>query len=236
MSVGYVPGNGPLHRAHPFTPVTLAAVLAVLAFVLPAPFGPVALCIVAIALAMFERIPAILKPAILTSLPFWGFAFLIHGLIRGLPWVALGLATRITTVVVAFLTLLAVVEPARLVDALVERRLPFSFAYMFAATLQAVPRLRNRAREILDAQRCRGLSLGGSVFKRGRAIVPLALPLILTALAEVDERAFALEARGAAHVTRRTVLHPPMDHPRERAMRWGLLVVLAAAIVLRIVM
>src|SRR5689334_23027341 len=222
MSVGYVPGNGLLHRAHPFTPVTLALVLAVLAFVLPAPFGPVTLCIVAIGLAVFEGIPGILKPAILTSLPFWLFAFLIHGLIRGLPLVALGLAARITTVVVAFLTLLAVVDPARLVDALVERGLPFSFAYMFAATLQAVPRLRNRAREILDAQRCRGLSLRGSVFRRARAIVPLAMPLILTALSEVDERAFALEARGAAHVTRRTALHPPADHPRERMARWAM--------------
>lgn len=233
MSVGYVPGNGLLHRAHPFTPVTLAAVLAALAFILPAPFGPTALCLFAIGLAVFEGVPGMLRPAALTALPFWIFAFIIHGLIRGLPLVALGLAARITTVIVAFLTLLAVVQPSRLVDALVERGLPFSFAYMFAATLQAVPRLRNRAREILNAQRCRGLSVGGSVFRRGRAIIPLALPLILTALSEVDERAFALEARGAAHVTRRTALHPPRDHPRERAARWGMVAVAVAALALR---
>jgi energy-coupling factor transporter transmembrane protein EcfT len=235
MTLGYLAGDGPLRRAHPFTPLTFAAVLAVLAFAAPAPLGTSAVCLVAIALALFEGVPGVLKPAAITALPFWIFAFVIHGLLRGSPLMALGLALRFTTVIVAFLTLLAVIQPSRLVDALLARGVPFSVAYLFAATLQSVPRLKLRAKEILDAQRCRGLAVGGSLWGRARAVVPLAVPLILSALSEVDHRSFALETRGAGHVIRRTPLHPPSDSSRERLARWSSVAVTLAVIGWRIV-
>ncbi len=236
MSVGYVAGNGPLHRAHPFTPLTLAAVLALLAFIAPVPWGPVLALSAAIATAVGAGVSGILRPAALTALPFWFFLLVIHWILGDPAMVAVGIAARITTIVVAFLTALAVVQPARLVDALVERGFPFSIAYVFAATLQAVPRFRDRARQVLDAQRCRGLRVGGSPVRRLRAIAPLVVPLILGALAEVDERTFALEARGAAHATRRTPLHPAMDTPRERFIRWGLVAATGIALAARIIL
>jgi energy-coupling factor transport system permease protein len=235
MTLGYQPGDGLLRRAHPFTPLTVAAVLASLAFAAPAPWGTTVVCLVAIALPLVEGVPGVLKSAAITAFPFWVLAFLIHGAFRGAPLVALGLASRFTTVIVAFLTLLAVVRPSRLVDALLVRGVPFSFAYVFAATLQSVPRLKSRAKEILDAQRCRGLAVGGSPWRRARAVMPLAVPLILSALAEVDHRSFALETRGAGHVIRRTPLHPPADSPRERVARWSSLAVTLAVIAWRIV-
>jgi energy-coupling factor transport system permease protein len=234
MKIGYTPGTGPLHRAHPFTPLTLAAVLAVLAFLVPLPYGPMVLCGIAIALAIVERVPGVLVPAALTALPFWLFLFLIHGVLGGKPLLALGLAGRITAIIVTFLTAVSAVHPARLVDAMLERGIPFSLAYVFASTLQAVPRLRRRAREILDAQRCRGLSVGGSLWRRARALLPLAAPLILGALAEVDERAFALAARGAGHVKRRTPLYPPRDKPGERKFRWALVATVVVAVIARV--
>jgi energy-coupling factor transport system permease protein len=233
MSVGYVAGRGPLHRSHPFTALTLAAAFAILAFALPAPWGPVALGILAIALALIEGVGGVLKPALLAVLPFWVFLFVIHAIIRGSPLTALGIASRITAIVVIFLTVIASVQPARLVDALVERGFPFSAAYLFAATLQAVPRLRQRAKDILDAQRCRGLAVSGSLWRRARAVVPLAVPLILSALAEVDERTLVLEARGAAYVSRRTPLHPPPDTRLQSLSRWGMLAIAVGAILLR---
>jgi energy-coupling factor transport system permease protein len=215
--------TGPLRRAHPFTPLTVAVVLSLLAFVLPAPRGPVILASCAIALAVIEGIAPLLRPAAITALPFWVFAFLIHGVLRHQPLEAVALASRFTTVVVAFFTVIAVVRPSRLVDGLLERGLPFSFAYVFAATLQSVPRLRARAKEIVNAQRCRGLVVGGSPWRRIRTLAPLTLPLILSALSEVDSRSFALESRGAGHVVRRTPLHPPGDSIAQRVLRWTLL-------------
>ncbi|MSR06807.1 MAG: energy-coupling factor transporter transmembrane protein EcfT [Gemmatimonadetes bacterium] len=234
MSVGFVPGSGPLHRAHPFTPLAIAASTAVLAFALPVPFGPMILAGVLLLLVLVERAP-VLKPALLTALPFWFFLYVIHGVFGKHPVIALGLSARVFAIVLGFLLALATVHPGRLVDALAERGVPFSFSFLLTATLQAVPRLRARATEILAAQRCRGLRVRGSIWRRAAAVIPLAVPLVLSAVAEVDERAIALEARGMGGVTNRTPLHPPPDSAVQRLIRWGLAAGTVTAIAVRFV-
>jgi energy-coupling factor transport system permease protein len=121
------------------------------------------------------------------------------------------------------------------VDALLERGVPFHVAYLLVATLQSVPELQRRAAAILDAQRCRGLRVRGTVWRRVRSVVPLAVPLVLGALGEVDDRALALEARGAASGQRRTPLAPPPDRWAERVTRWLMLATVVGTIAWRIV-
>jgi energy-coupling factor transport system permease protein len=234
VSVGFTPGSGPLRRAHPYTPLTLAAASAVLAFALPAPDGPLVLAAVLLGLALAEGVPVV-RPAVFTSLPFWLFLFLIHAVIGDHPAIALGLSARVFAIVLAFLIALATVHPGQLVDALSASGIPFSYAFLLTATLQAVPRLRGRGAEILAAQRCRGLRVGGSVFRRAAAIVPLAVPLVLSAISEVDDRAIALDARGMGGAAKRTPLHPPENRPLDRLVRWGLVVVAVAGVVVRVV-
>lgn len=234
MIVGYAPGGSFLHRTHPFTPFALAAATVVWAFALPPPAGPVALTGALAALGLAARLPRVLAGAFLMATPFWVFLLLIHWAFGDDPLRAVTVGAQITALLVAFLLVIAVVHPARLVDALVARRVPFAAAYVLAATLQAVPRLRDRARAILDAQRCRGLRVRGSVWRRARAVIPLALPLVLGALAEVEERALALEARGAGAVRRRTPLDPPHDTVGQRVLRWVLLAGAVAAVALRV--
>jgi energy-coupling factor transporter transmembrane protein EcfT len=106
---------------------------------------------------------------------------------------------------------------------------PFGRTFLLASTLTILPRMRERAAQILEAQQCRGLRLGGSVLARLRALGPLALPLILGALAEVDEQVLALDVRGAAAGARRTAVDPPPDSPTQHALRWGLLLLVTAA-------
>jgi len=102
------------------------------------------------------------------------------------------------------------------VDALLARGIPFSFAYLFAATLQSVPATVGPGERDSRRPKMPRSCGGGSIWGRARAIVPLALPLILSSLAEVDHRSFALEARGAGYVVRRTPLNPPGDSTIER--------------------
>jgi len=71
----------------------------------------------------------------------------------------------------------------------------------------------------------------GGPLTRLRALRALALPLVLSALHEVDERALALETRGLAGGVRRTALHPPDDAAVERIARWGLLALVVAALI-----
>jgi energy-coupling factor transport system permease protein len=233
--LGYVPGEGVLHRAHPFTPLTIAGGTALLAFLLPGPVGPWSLAGVIGILAVVAGLAGVLATVLAFSAPLWVFLALIYGVFGNAPVLGVTFAGRITAILLGFLLALAAVHPGRLVDAMVARRVPFAIAYLLAATLQAVPRLQRQAATILEAQRCRGLRVGGSPWRRLRGIVPLALPLVQGALAEADDRAVALEVRGAVSGHVRTPLHPPRDHAFDRTVRWGMGLLVLAAGVLRVV-
>ncbi|HEU5359422.1 MAG TPA: energy-coupling factor transporter transmembrane component T [Gemmatimonadales bacterium] len=239
----------PIGRAHPFTPLTATLAVVFLAFLLPAPAGPVVLALLAVACAPLVGDAAALYPALIIVVPLWLLLFLVLGVLGDAPFTALGPVTlsvagtrealaqgaRLTAIVVPSLLALRGFRAARFVDAAAERGWPFSAAYLVAATLQTIPRLRHRVILIRDAQRSRGLKVRGSIVQRVRALVPLTLPLILGALADADDRAVALESRGVAAVVvpgaRRTPLDPPADSILDRTIRWGavLAVVLAAA-------
>jgi energy-coupling factor transporter transmembrane protein EcfT len=76
-----------------------------------------------------------------------------------------------------------------------------------------------RAREIADSQRARGLDTEGAVWRRMRGVVPLAGPLVFSALTDVEEQTMALEARGFSAPERRTVLRSFGDTPIQRHLR-----------------
>lgn len=219
-----------MSRLHPFTLLAVAAALPALAWILPAPAGGAATAVVALGLAGSVGARRGLWPALLTAAPFWGFLLLLHDVPTT---VAIGL--RLTTMVASFVWVVAVLPPPRLVEAMVAAGWAASVAYLFAATLSAVPLLKARGQQLIAAQRCRGLSPRGSLANRLRALQALALPLILSALHEVDERALALETRGLAPGIRRTPLAPPPDRRAERVARWGLALLCAGALAWRIV-
>ena len=67
--------------------------------------------------------------------------------------------------------------------------------FILGTAIGTVPRMIERAREITEAQRARALDTEGRIWRRVRGLVPLAGPLVIGALTEVEERAMALEAR-----------------------------------------
>ena len=242
--IGYVPGTSPLHRAHPYTTLALAGAVLLGAFALT---RPLEVWLLVAAAAAFAAAGGVLRSsartALLLSLPIWALLFVLHGLLGADPRTTVGplslsvpgmaralvLGGRITAIVLGFLTALATTSPHRLVEAMTARGVPFGRTFLLASTLTVLPRMRERAAQILEAQQCRGLRLGGSVLARLRALGPLALPLVLGALAEVDEQVLALDARGAASAARRTVLDPPPDSRAQRLVRVALLVLVVAA-------
>ncbi len=235
MISGYVSGSGLFHRAHPLTAIAVAIAVVFLVFLLPPWQGPVVVAAVVLLLALAERVPRMLLTAAVMAVPFWFFLLLIHVVIGEAPERAIVLGARMTAMVLVFLTVLSAVHPARLIDALVQRGVPFSFSYLFAATIHAVPRLRTRARTILEAQRCRGLRVSGPIWQRMRALLPLAFPLVLGALNEIHERTVALEIRAAGATNRRTPLEPPPDSLADRSIRWLMLMLVVGAATWRLV-
>lgn len=230
-------------RAHPFTPLVLTACIAVVAVAVPGPKAAVAVYAATLLLVVLAGAGRAALRALIPLAPLWFFLLLLHGVLGGGDAVTLlgatfsrgGLtlaatqAARLGAIATASLALYASFSPARFVDAVAHRGWSFSMSYLVVATLLALPRFRARAASIIAAQRSRGLRLRGSPLNRLKAIGPITFPLLLGALAEVDERGFALETRCASAVQRRTALAPPPDTVPDRVVRWvGVAVALAA--------
>jgi energy-coupling factor transport system permease protein len=98
----------------------------------------------------------------------------------------------------------------------VGRRLTF----VIGTAIQTVPRMLERAGEIVESQRARGMDTEGSLWRRVRGVVPLAGPMVLGALGDVEERTLALEARAFSAKGRRTVIRELYDSPAQRLVRW----------------
>ncbi|HET6871763.1 MAG TPA: energy-coupling factor transporter transmembrane component T [Sporolactobacillaceae bacterium] len=71
------------------------------------------------------------------------------------------------------------------------------FALMMSIALRFIPTLLEETEKIMKAQMARGVDFtSGSLFKRGKAIVPLLVPLFVSAFKRAEDLAMAMEARG----------------------------------------
>ncbi len=143
-------------------------------------------------------------------------------------------ASRILTMVASFLILLLTTHPSDLMSDLTHRGVPGNLSYVITSTLQIIPQMQSKAGTIIDAQRSRGLETSGNLLNRTRALIPLVKPLVFGSLVEVEERAIAIEARAFTSPLKKTSLREIQDTTAERWTRWLLIVLVIAAIGLRI--
>jgi energy-coupling factor transport system permease protein len=69
------------------------------------------------------------------------------------------------------------------------------FALMMTLALRFIPILIQEAERVKNAQLSRGATLQGSLASRVRSIIPMAMPLFLSAIRRADELAIAMAAR-----------------------------------------
>lgn len=123
--------------------------------------------------------------------------------------------------------------PGELVLDLERRGVSPRVAFVALASVQTVPALVERAGTITSAQRARGLDTEGSLWRRLRGVLPLAGPVLLGSITEVEERTMALEARGFTRPGRRTLLWWPPDSSSQRVARWLLVLSVPLLVVAR---
>ena len=87
-------------------------------------------------------------------------------------------------------------DPRAFVLDLERRGVSPRFAFVAVATIEAVPTLVERAADISESQRARGLDTEGSFRARLRGLLPIVGPVIITSLTDVEERSLALEVAG----------------------------------------
>ncbi len=249
----YVSRASPLHRLHPLTKLALAGLLLAAGLTLPGlgssylVFG-----VLALPLAAWGRVLRELARTVWPVIASFGLSvFLIQGFLwpGGTPLIALGPIAlkreglafavgslgRILVVVSSFVLFALTTRPDVLMLGLTQRGLPSSLAYLIVSTVQIAPRFQARAAAILDAQRARGLETGGSLGRRLRAVAPLVVPLVLSSLVDVEERALAIETRAFNHHGPKTSLSEIAEASWEGGLRWLLGLAALAILALRVV-
>ncbi len=133
---------------------------------------------------------------------------------------ALFMATRIICLIIGtFVMLTYTTSPVALTDAIERLLLPFSkiglpvheFSMMMTIALRFIPTLVEETQKIINAQKARGADFeSGNLLKRAKALVPILIPLFVSAFRRADELACAMECRlyhGGKGRTKMKVMH-----------------------------
>ncbi len=243
----YFPGNSLLHRLDPRMKIILSAIYMVAIFLAKNAFCHLFTALITLLLVLQSRISLrivlravrpILYVLIFTMLlnlfftnadggrllvDFWVIRIYEEGVFR-----ALFMALRVVLLVVGVSVLLTyTTTPIALTDAIESLLSPLKllripvheFAMMMTIALRFIPTLIEETEKIMNAQKARGADFtSGSIFRRVRALVPILIPLFVSAFQRAIDLATAMECRCYRGGKGRTKLVRYTLHVRDFAM------------------
>jgi energy-coupling factor transport system permease protein len=217
----YFPGNSPVHRLDPRTKILLAAAYITIIFLIKSLLGYAAAFIFIVLGALLSGIQVKyllkgLKPIMYIIV----FTLVINVLFTSgktnyFQWrfisiseegVALGvfMALRLVFLILGTQVMLLTTSPLALTDGIEQLLNPLKkiklpvheLAMMMTIALRFIPTLLEETDKIMKAQASRGADFeSGSIVRRARNMVPLLVPLFVSAFRRADELAMAMEAR-----------------------------------------
>jgi energy-coupling factor transport system permease protein len=230
----YFPGNTVIHRLDPRTKLIMVVVYIVALFM--ANYGIVSYAVIAAFLLGSIRLSTIklktitkgLKPVlfimIFTALlnmlytsgshvlvSFWVFTITLEG-VRNAIFIVL----RIMMLITGTFLLTYTTSPISLTDGLESLMNPLKkikvpvheLAMIMSIALRFIPTLIEETDKIISAQKARGADFEtGSILQRAKALIPILVPLFISAFRRADELAVAMECRCYQGGTGRTRLH-----------------------------
>ena len=216
----YFPGNTILHRLDPRTKIILTVLFIVALFMAKQLVGyGILLITLAVLIALSKIKPKVilrgLKPILFiivftgvlnlfftpgTILWQWGFLTLTA---EGI-WAAVFMVLRISMLIICTFLLTYTTSPILLTDGL-ERlmgplkkiRVPVhELSMMMSIALRFIPTLIEETDKIMSAQKARGADFEtGNLIQKAKALIPLLVPLFISAFRRADELAIAMECR-----------------------------------------
>ncbi len=226
----YFPGNSPIHRMDPRTKL-LALILYIITIFIADGLIPYVICAAGLAAVIrISRIPLklilkSLKPIVIIIIftgalnilytpgtelfRLWIFRVTVEGIRT-----AITMIVRILLLVASTSLLTYTTSPMALTDGLESLLSPLKklhvpvheFSMMMSIALRFIPTLIEETDKIMSAQKARGADFeSGNIFQRAKALVPVLVPLFISAFRRADELACAMECRlyhGGEHRTR----------------------------------
>lgn len=216
----YYPGDSPVHRLDPRVKILVTLVYILVLFFVVDVAGYLWMTAFLTAAILVARIPLGyilrgLKPILVLLLFTAGFnLFLTPGEILW-QWGPLGVSeegiamaarmgARLILLVVASSMLTLTTAPIELTDGMESLLRPYQrwgvpaheLAMMMTIALRFIPTLIDEADKIMKAQMARGADFqSGNLVARARGMIPLLVPLFVSAFRRADELAVAMEAR-----------------------------------------
>lgn len=155
---------------------------------------------------------------------FWIFSLKMEGFLF-----ALNLGFVLLSVGGFLIWFFAVTQEKDLVLALEKQGMSPKASYVVLSTLQMVPVLKKKSQTIMNAQKARGVETEGNLIVRAKVFVPTIIPLVLSSIANTEERALTLEARGFSSTIKETHLYDiERNHDDKPAMVIITLILVAA--------
>lgn len=254
----YFPGHSALHRMDPRMKLLLTIGYIVMLFLVQNPVG-FALCAVFLTTAyLIAKIPVkMIAKSIRPILPIILFTGLLNlFFIEGDPifswwvfkltkqgiYISATMAVRIVLLIAGSSLLTYTTSPIALTDAIERLLSPLravhfpahELAMMMSIALRFIPTLIEETDKIMSAQKARGADLeSGSLLQRAKALIPIMIPLFISAFRRAEELALAMECRCYHGGEGRTKLHVLKYERRDHtALALGILI-LALVIALR---
>ena len=255
----YFPGNTVAHRLDPRTKILLVTLYIIALFSAKGLLGymvmaaTLAVC-VKISKVGFKSLVRGLKPLVViiaftgilnifftpaeSYLLEWGILRISEKGIQN----ALFMVVRIMLLVMGTFLMTYTTSPIRLTDGLKSLLGPLKrlrvpvheLAMMMAIALRFIPTLIEETDKIMSAQKARGADFeSGNIFQKAKALVPILVPLFISAFRRADELATAMECRCYHGGEGRTKLHVLKYQRRDYIALTGGVVILALVVVLR---
>lgn len=167
---------------------------------------------------------------------FWKLTITVEGL-----RMALSMAVRLTLLIIGSSVMTLTTTPNNLTDGLEKLMLPLKVfrvpvhevAMMMSIALRFIPILLEETDKIMKAQIARGADFeSGNLIKRAKAMVPLLVPLFISAFRRANDLAMAMEARCYRGGEGRTKMKPLVYHKRDYLAYGCIAVYLAASIMI----
>ncbi|WP_134670495.1 energy-coupling factor transporter transmembrane component T family protein [Halorussus marinus] len=131
---------------------------------------------------------------------------------------ALGRSERIVAFIVSGFAFITTTSNEEIVSGLRGLGVPYAFCFALGTALRLFPTFLGATGTVKQAQEARGLDLSaGGPLQRMRNYIPLLIPVLMTAVRNVNSQSMALEARGFDTDRERTFY----DRRTFRAADWG---------------
>ncbi|HID04492.1 MAG TPA: energy-coupling factor transporter transmembrane protein EcfT, partial [Aigarchaeota archaeon] len=98
--------------------------------------------------------------------------------------------------------------PDEIALTMTKMKIPYQYTFAFVSAIRFTPVLAQEIKNIMDAQKARGLELDkGSFIRRVRKLIPILVPLLVNVLRRSYELAEAMEVKCFGVAKNRTYLH-----------------------------